>query len=59
MRTHGTVSLAMHDGLIVPRSRVELAKKILAEQFREAVGVEPVGLTVETVEHDYVAATDL
>src|SRR5260221_2103768 len=39
MRTHG-VPLSMHDGLIVPRSRAELAKKVLAEKYRKVVGVE-------------------
>jgi hypothetical protein len=54
MRTHGVPSLAMHDGILVPRSKVELAKKVLTEQFRKVVGVEPM-LTVEkAVEADDV-----
>jgi hypothetical protein len=54
MRSHGVPSLAMHDGILVPRSRVELAKKVLTEQFRKVVGVEPM-LTVEMAEQaDYV-----
>jgi hypothetical protein len=57
MRTHGTPSLSMHDGIIVPRSKAELAKAVLAEQYREVVGVEPM-LTVEPQEHS-VSAVDL
>jgi hypothetical protein len=49
MRTYDVPSLAMHDGILVPRSRVELAKKALTERFRKVVGVEPM-LTVEMAE---------
>ena len=58
MRTHGVPSLSMHDGIIVPRSRVGLTKAILASQFRHFVGVEPM-LTVEPEEQAEVAAIDL
>jgi hypothetical protein len=57
MRTHGVPSLSMHDGIIVPRSKAELAKTVLAKQYREVVGVEPM-LTVEPQEHS-VSAVDL
>jgi hypothetical protein len=54
MRTYDVPSLAMHDGILVPRSRVELAKRVLTERFRKVVGVEPM-LTVEMAEQaDYV-----
>jgi hypothetical protein len=54
MRTYDVPSLAMHDGILVPRSRVELAKKVLTERFRKVVGIEPM-LTVEMAEQsDYV-----
>jgi hypothetical protein len=46
MRQHGVPSLSMHDGIIVPRSKAELAKTVLAQQYRKVVGVEPM-LTVE------------
>jgi hypothetical protein len=46
VRQHNVHSLAMHDGIIVPRSKAELARTILAEQYRKVVGVEPM-LTVE------------
>ena len=48
-REHGTPSLSMHDGIIVPRSKAGLANTILAREFHRVVGVEPV-LTVDTVE---------
>jgi hypothetical protein len=57
MRTHGIPSLSMHDGIIVPRSKAELAKAVLAKQYREVVGVEPM-LTVEP-EDNYVSGVDL
>jgi hypothetical protein len=50
MRTHGIPSLSMHDGIIVPRSKAELAKAVLAKQYREVVGVEAM-LTVEPHEN--------
>jgi hypothetical protein len=46
MRKHGIPSLSMHDGIIVPRSKADLAKGILMREFRRVVGVEPM-LTVE------------
>jgi hypothetical protein len=46
MRQHHVPSLAMHDGIIVPSSKAELAKTVLAKQYRKVVGVEPM-LTVE------------
>lgn len=45
-RSHGVPSLSMHDGLIVPRSKAEIAKQVLSEQYRHFVGVTP-RLTVE------------
>jgi hypothetical protein len=49
MRTHRTPSFSTHDGLIVPRSKADLAKTILAKEYRRVVGVEPM-LTVEPEE---------
>jgi hypothetical protein len=46
MREHRVPSLSMHDGIIVPRSKADLAKGILMREFRRVVGVEPM-LTVE------------
>ena len=57
MREHGVPSLSMHDGLIVPRSQVDLAKGILAMEFKRVVGVEPT-LTVNA-EEPRVDARDL
>ena len=57
MRTHGVPSLSMHDGIIVPRSKADLAKGILAKEFKRVVGVEPM-LTVEP-EASWLDATDL
>ena len=31
----------MHDGLIVPRSQVDLAKSVLSDEFRRVIGVAP------------------
>jgi hypothetical protein len=50
MRSYDVPTLAMHDGIIVPRSKAELAKRVLTECYREAVGVEPM-LTVEMAEN--------
>jgi hypothetical protein len=36
----------MHDGLIVPRSKWELASDLLTKEYRRVIGVEPM-LTVE------------
>jgi hypothetical protein len=45
-RVHGVASLSTHDGILVPRPKVALAKAVLTEQFKKQVGVKPV-LTVE------------
>ena len=50
-------SLSMHDGLIVPKSKADLAKGILTREFRRVVGVDPM-LTVEP-EEPVVDAADL
>jgi hypothetical protein len=55
-RQHGIPSLSMHDGLIVPKSRTDLAQGILKQEFRRAVGVDPT-LTVDISEPGL--ATDL
>jgi hypothetical protein len=47
----------MHDGLIVPGSKADLAKTILASEYRRKVGVKPM-LTVEP-ENLYNGALDL
>jgi hypothetical protein len=57
MRPHGVPSYSMHDGLIVPRSKADLAKDVLAREYRRQVGVEPM-LTVEP-EDFYGGALDL
>jgi len=49
MRRHGVPSFSMHDGIIVPRSKADLAKTILAREYHRKVGVEPM-LTVEPEE---------
>ena len=46
MRRHGVPSYSMHDGLIVPRSKADLAMTILAKEYRRKVGVDPM-LTLE------------
>jgi hypothetical protein len=57
MRTHRVPSYSTHDGIIVPRSQADLAKDILAREYRRHVGVEPI-LTVEP-EDFYGGALDL
>jgi hypothetical protein len=57
MRPHGVPSLSMHDGLIVPKSKAELAQGILKREFRRVTGVDPM-LTVEP-EEPVIDATDL
>jgi hypothetical protein len=57
MRRHGVPSYSMHDGLIVPRSKADLAKDILTSEYRRVAGVEPM-LTVEP-ENLYGGALDL
>jgi hypothetical protein len=49
MREHRIPSLSMYDGIIVPKSKADLAKDTLKAVFKEVVGVEPI-LTVETAE---------
>lgn len=57
MRTHRVPSLSMHDGIIVPRSKADLAKTILAREYHRVVGVVPM-LTVEP-EAPEVVVSDL
>ena len=57
-RTHGVPSLSMHDGLIVPKSKAELAKGVLTREFHKVIGVDPV-LTVEPEDTLLIDATDL
>jgi hypothetical protein len=57
MRTHSVPSLSMHDGIIVPKSKADLAQGILKQEFHRVIGVEPM-LTVEPDEPQ-VLATDL
>jgi hypothetical protein len=45
-RRHGVPSLSMHDGIIVPRWKWDLAQDVLAREYRRQVGVEPM-LTVD------------
>ena len=58
MRQHGVPSLSMYDGLIVPRSKADLAQATLKQVFEEVVGVEPI-LTIETAEPEPMDARDL
>ncbi len=46
MRQYHVPSLSMHDGIIVPRSKANLAKATLASEFRRVVGTMPI-LTVD------------
>jgi hypothetical protein len=57
MREHGIPSLSMYHGIIVPKSKADLAKGTLKQLFKEVIGVEPI-LTVETREPSLLA-TDL
>ena len=57
MREHGIPSLSMYDGIIVPKSKADVAKATLKRVFKEVIGVEPI-LTVETLEPTLLA-TDL
>jgi hypothetical protein len=41
MRRHGVPSYGIHDSLVVPRSKWELASSTLKQQFRRVVGVTP------------------
>lgn len=56
-REHGIPSLSMYDGIIVPKSKADLAQSTLKRVFKEVIGVEPI-LTAETSE-PALAATDL
>src|SRR5262249_22908011 len=56
-REYGVPSLSMYDGIIVPKSKAELAKNTLKEVFKEVIGVEPI-LTVE-ISETALDATDL
>ena len=47
----------MHDGLIVPKSKADLAQGIRKREFRRVIGVDPM-LTVEP-EEPVIDATDL
>jgi hypothetical protein len=40
-RQHAVPSLPVYDAIIVPRKSVEVAKEVLAEQFRIVTGVRP------------------
>jgi hypothetical protein len=54
MRRHSVPSLSMHDGIIVPRWKWDLAKDILTGEYRRVVDVEPM-LTVEPDPQDFDA----
>ena len=41
MREQGVVSLSVHDSLIVPGSRSDVASRVLRHEYRRAVGVLP------------------
>jgi hypothetical protein len=56
-REHGVPSLSMYDGIIVPKSKADLAQSTLKRVFKEVVSVEPI-LTVEASE-PALAAADL
>jgi hypothetical protein len=58
MRKHGVPSYSMHDGIIVPRSKADLSKRVLTREFRRVIGVEPM-LTVEPDEEPKLSALDL
>ena len=49
MREHRVPSYSMYDGIIVPKSKTDMAADTLRQVFKEVVGVEPI-LTVETAE---------
>ena len=54
MRQHSVPSLSMHDGIIVRKSKADLATAILAQEFHRVVGVEPV-LTVDILEPEVLS----
>jgi hypothetical protein len=41
MREHGVPSMPVHDSLIAPRSKMELAQEVLREHFRRETGMLP------------------
>ena len=47
-RQHGVPSLPVYDAIIVPMSKVQVARETLIEQFRKVTGVEP-GLDVNAL----------
>ena len=47
-RQHGVPSLPVYDAIIVPMSKVQVAKETLIEQFRKVTGVKP-GLDVNAL----------
>jgi hypothetical protein len=51
-RRHEVPSLSMHDGIIVPMSKWDLAKDIFTREYRREVGVEPM-LTVDPDPQDF------
>jgi hypothetical protein len=54
MRRHGVPSYSLHDGIIVPRSKWDLAKDIFTREYRRVIGVEAM-LTVEPDPEDFDA----
>jgi len=58
MQEYRVPSLSMYDGVIVPRSKSDLAQATLKWAFKEVVGVEPV-LTIDTAEPVPMDAGDL
>jgi hypothetical protein len=40
LRTHGIVALPVHDSLIVPKSKCQLAESVMRETFEARFGVE-------------------
>jgi hypothetical protein len=58
MRAHEVPSLSMHDGIIVPRSKADLAQRVLKREYHRVVGVEPM-LTVDPEEPRFIVPDDL
>jgi hypothetical protein len=44
-REHHIPSLAIHDSLIVPRSKEGIATQVLTDEYRRVIGVEPMLVT--------------
>jgi hypothetical protein len=40
-REHNIPAVPVHDSLIVPRSKEEIAERVLDEQFAQIIGVKP------------------